>query len=118
MGQLTLVSQLAHESHMRTFGHTTSTMGAEVHEGHPDTVQPIQTSTDSGVFRGGRRQAPPSLGSRSVAHVVAHLPFLVLRGPGCVPFQHQSYGFQGGHIVDRILYRDVHVHHIDADASA
>ena len=88
MGQLTLVSQLTHESHMRTFGHTTSTMGASVHEGHADTVQSIQTGADSSVFRGGRRQTSPSLGSRSVAYVVAHLTFPVLRGPGRVPFQH------------------------------
>ena len=50
MGQLTLVSQLAHQSHMRTFGHITPAMGASVHEGHPDTIQSTQTSTDSSVL--------------------------------------------------------------------
>jgi len=38
MGQLTLVSQLAHQSHMRSFGHITPAMGPSVHEGHPDTI--------------------------------------------------------------------------------
>ena len=46
MGQLTLVSQLGHQSHMRTFGHITATMGAPVHEGHPDSIQSAQTSKD------------------------------------------------------------------------
>jgi len=50
MGQLTLVSQLAHQSHMRTFGNITPAMGPSVHEGHPDTIQSTQTSTDSGVL--------------------------------------------------------------------
>jgi len=38
MGQLALVSQLGHQSHMRTFGDITPAMGASVHEGHPDTI--------------------------------------------------------------------------------
>ena len=39
MGQLALVSQPAHRSHMRTFGDIIATMGASVlHEGHPDTI--------------------------------------------------------------------------------
>ena len=118
MGQLTLVSELGHQSHMRTLGDITPAMGTSVHEGHPDTIQPTQTSTDSGVFFRGRRQTSPSLGSRSAACVVTPLSFPVLCRDGCVPFQYQSYGFQGGHIVGRILYRDVHVHHIDADVSA
>jgi len=50
MGQLTLVPQLAHQSHMRTFGNITPAMGASVHEGHPDAIQPTQTSTDSGIL--------------------------------------------------------------------
>ena len=118
MGQLTLDSQLAHQSHMRTFGHIIATMGASVHEDHPDTIRSTQTSTYSGVLCGGRRETSPSVGSRSVACIVTPFSFPVLCGPRCVPFQYQSYGFQGGHIVDRILYRDVHVHHIDADISA
>jgi len=89
MGQLALVSQLAHQSHMRTFGHITPAMGASVHEGHSDTIQSTQTSTDPGVFCGGRQQTSPSVGSRSVAYVVAPLPLPLLRGPRCVPFQHQ-----------------------------
>ena len=119
MGQLALVSQPAHQSHMRTFGDIIATMGASVlHECYPDTIQPTQTSTDSGVLCRGRRETSPSVGSRSVACAVTPLPFPVLRGPRCVPFQYQSYGFQGGHIVDRILHGDVHVHYIDADISA
>ena len=58
------------------------------------------------------------MGSRSVACVVTPLSFPLFRGPRFVSFRYPSYGFQGGHIVDRILYRDVHVHHIDADVSA
>ena len=50
MGQLTLVSQLAHQSHMRTFGDITPAMGPSVHEGHSDTIQSTQTSTDPGVL--------------------------------------------------------------------
>ena len=118
MGQLTLDSQLAHQSHMRTFGHITPAMGPEVHEGHPDTIQPTQASTDSRVLCGGRRQTSPSLGSRSVACVIAPLSFPLLRRAHCFPFQYQSYGFQGGHIVGRILYRHVYVHHILAGVSA
>ena len=38
MGQLALVSQLGHQSHMWTFGHITPAMGPSVHEGHPDTI--------------------------------------------------------------------------------
>jgi len=119
MGQLALVSQLGHQSHMRTLGHITTTMVPSVlHEGHPDTIQSTQTSTDSRVLCGGRRETSPSVGSRSVAYVVTPLPFPLLRGPRCVPFQYQSYGFQGGHVVGRILYRRVHLHHILADVSA
>ena len=118
MGQLALVSQLAHQSHMRTFGHIITTMGASIHEAHPDTICSTQTSTYPRVLCGGRRETSPSVGSRSVACVVTPLSFPVLCGPRCVPFQYQLYGFQGGHIVDRILYRDVHMHHIDADISA
>ena len=118
MGQLTLVSQLGHQSHMRTFGDVLAAMGTSVHEGHPDTIQPTQTSADSRVLCGGRRKPSPSMGSRSVACVITPLSFPLLRRPRCVPFQYQSYGFQGGHIVDRILYGHVHMHHIDADFSA
>jgi len=118
MGQLTLDSQLAHQSHMRTFGHITPAMGPEVHEGHTDTIQSTQTSTDSSVLCGGHRQTSPSVGSRSVAYVIAPLSFPLLRRPHCFPFQYQSYGFQGGHIVGRILYRHVYVHHILAGVSA
>jgi len=50
VGQLALVSQLAHQSHMRTFGHITPAMGPSVHEDHPDTIQSTQTSTDSRVL--------------------------------------------------------------------
>jgi hypothetical protein len=118
MGELALVSQLGHQSHMRTLGDITSAMGASVHEGHPDTTHPTQASTDPGVLRGGRRQTSPSLGSRSVAGVVTPLSFPVLRRPGCVPLQHQSYGFQGGNIMGRTLYWGVHMHHINAYVSA
>jgi len=118
MGQLALVSQLGHQSHMRSFGDVLAAMGASVYEGYPDTIQPTQASTDSRVLCRGRGETSPSVGSRSVACIVTPLAFPLLRGPRCVPFQYQSYGFQGGHIVDRILYRDVHVHHIDADVSA
>ena len=118
MGQLALVSQLGHRSHMRTFGHVTAAMGTSVHEGHPDTIQPTQTSTDPGVLCGGRRQTSPSLGSRSVACVVTPLSFPVLLGPRCVPSQYQPYGFQGDHIVGWVLYGHVHVFHIHADISA
>jgi len=39
MDQLALVSQLAHQSHIRTFGHLTPAMGTSVlHEGHPQTI--------------------------------------------------------------------------------
>ena len=104
---------------MRTFGDIIATMGASVlHECYPDTIQPTQTSTDSGVLCRGRRETSPSVGSRSGACAVTPLPFPVLRGPRCVPFQYQSYGFQGGYIVDRILHGDVHVHYIDADVFA
>ena len=89
MGQLTLDSQLAHQSHMRTFGHITPAMGAPVHEGHPDTIQSRPTSTDPSVLCRGRRETSPSVGSRSVAYVVAPLSFPVLRGPRCVPFRDQ-----------------------------
>ena len=118
MGQLALDSQLAHQSHVRTFGDIIATMGASVHEAHPDTIRSTQTSTDSRILCGGRRETSPSVGSRSVACIVTPLSFPVLCGPSCVPFQYQSYGFQGGHIVDRTLYRDVHVHHIDANIAA
>ena len=118
MGQLALVSQLAHQSDMRPFGHIIATMGTSVHEDHPDTIRSTQTSTYSGILCRGRRETSPSMGSRSVACVVTPLSFPVLCGPRCVSFQYQSYGFQGGHIVDWILYRDVHVHHIDADIAA
>ena len=114
MGQLALVSQLTHQSHMCTFGDIIATMGASVHEGHPDTTRSTQTSTYSRVLCRGRRETSPSVGSRSVTCVVTPLSFPVLCGPRCVPFQYKSYGFQGGHIVDRFLYRDVHVHHVDA----
>ncbi len=117
MGQLALVSKLGHQSHMRTFGDITAAMGASVHESHPDTIHSGQTSTDTGVLCGRRRQTSPSLGSRSVAGVVTPLSFPLLRGPCCVPFQYQSYGFQGGNIVGRTLYRGVHMHHIPADVS-
>ena len=94
MGQLALVSQPAHQSHMRTFGHIIATMGASVlHEGYPDTIQSAQTSTDSRVLCRGGRETSPSVGSRSAARVVTPLPFPVLCGPRCVPFQYQSYGF-------------------------
>ena len=53
MGQLTLVSQLAHQSHMCAFGDIITAMGASVHEGQPNTVQPTQTSTDPGILCGG-----------------------------------------------------------------
>jgi len=89
MGQLTLVSQLGHQSHMRTFGHITPAMGPSVHEGHPDTIQSTQTSTDPGVLCRGRRETSPSVGSRSIACIVAPLSFPVLRGPRCVPFRYQ-----------------------------
>jgi len=89
MGQLTLVSQLGHQSHMWTFGHITPAMGPSVHEGHPDAVQSTQTSTDPDVLCGGRRETSPSVGSRSVACVVTPLSFPLLLGPCCVPFQYQ-----------------------------
>ena len=118
MDQLALVSQLGNQSHMRTFGDIAAAMGASVHEGHPDTIQSTQTSTDPGVLCGGRRQTSPSLGSRSVARVATPLSFPLLRGPCCVPVQYQSYGFHPDGIVDRILYVHVHLHHIHADVSA
>jgi len=118
MGQLTLVSQPGHQSHMRTFGNITAAVGASVHEGHPDTIQSTQTSAHPCVLCGGCRQTSPSVGSRSVAWVVTPLSIPLLRGPGCVPFQHQPYGFQRGRVVGRILYRRVHVHHILAGVSA
>jgi len=118
MGQLTLVSQLGHQSHMCTFGHITPAMGPSVHEGHPDTIQPTQTSTNSRVLCGGRRETSPSVGSRSVARIVTPLSFPLLLGPRCVSFQCQSYGFQRDHIVGRILYRHVRVHDIGADVLA
>jgi hypothetical protein len=54
MGQLTLVSQLAHQPHMRTFGDIPAAMGASVHEVHSDTIRPTQMSTDSRVLCRGR----------------------------------------------------------------
>jgi len=54
MGQLTLVSQLGHQCHMRSFGDITTAVGPSVlHEGHPDTIQSTQTSTDPSVLCGG-----------------------------------------------------------------
>ena len=117
MGQLTLVSQLGHQSHMRTSGDIIAAMGTSVHEGHPDTVQSTQTSKDPGVLCGGRRQTSPSLDCRSIACIVTPLSFPLLCGPRCVPLQYQSYGFQRDHIVGRALYRHVHVHHTHADVS-
>ena len=117
MGQLALDSQLGHQSYMRTFGDITPAMGPAVHEGHPDTIRPTQTGPDPGILYGGCRKTSPSADSRSVACIVAPLSFPVLHGPRCVPFQYQSYGFQGGDIVDRFLYRGVHIHHIHADVS-
>jgi len=87
MGQLTLDSQLAHQSHMRTFGHIPPEMGASVHEGHPDTIQSTQTSTDPGILCRRRRETSPSVGSRGVARVITPLSFPLLRWPRCVPFQ-------------------------------
>ena len=118
MCQLALISQLGHQPHMCAVGDITPAMGASVYEGHPDTIQPTQTSADSRVLCGGYRETSPSMGSRSVACVITPLSFPVLRGPRCVPFRCQSYGFQRRHVVDRILHRDVLVHHIDADVSA
>jgi len=118
MGQLTLVSQLAHQSHMRTFGHITPAMGPSVLEGHPDTIRSTQTSTDPGVLCGGRRETSPPVDSRSVAWVVTPLSFPLLRGSCCVPFQYQSYGIQRDDVVGRFLYMHVHVHHIHANVSA
>ena len=118
MGQLTLVSQLGHQPHVRSFGHITAAMGASVHEGHTDTIQPTQTSADPGVLCGGRRKTSPSVGSRSVACVVTRLSFPILRGPRCVPFQYQSYGLRLDRIVGWDLYRHVPVHHVNAYVSA
>jgi hypothetical protein len=117
IGQLALVSQLGHQSHMCTFGDITAAMGTSVHEGHPDTIQSTQTSTDPGVLYRGRRETSPSLGSQRVAGIVTPLSFPVLRGSCCVPFRYQSHGFQGGDIMDWTLYRGVHMHHIHADVS-
>ena len=118
VGQLTLVSQFGHQSHMCAFGDVPPAMGASVHEVHSDTIQSTQTSTCPGVFFGGRRETPPSAGTRRATCIAAHISFPVLRAPRCVPFRYQSYGFQRDDIVDRILYRDIHVHHIDANVPA
>ena len=117
MGQLALVSQLGHLSHMRTFGDIIAAMGAWVHEGHSDTIQPTQTGTDPGILCRRRRQTPPSVDSRSVACIFTPLPSLVLHGPRCVPVQYQSYCLQGGDIVGQSLYNHVHVHYIHANVS-
>jgi hypothetical protein len=117
LGQLTLVSQLGYQSHMRTFGNIAAAMGPSVHEYHPDTIRTTQTSTDSCVLCRGSRETSPPVGRRSVACIVTPFAFPLLRWPRRVPFQYQPYGFQGGHIVDWILYRGVHLYHIDANVS-
>ena len=65
---------------MRTFGHTTSAMGATVHKHHPETISSTRTCIDSGVLCRGRREASPSLCNRNIACVVAHLTFPFFAG--------------------------------------
>jgi hypothetical protein len=50
LGQLALVPQPCHQSHVCTFGDITPAMGASLHETHPDTIQSTQASANSRVL--------------------------------------------------------------------
>ena len=118
VGKRTLVLEPRDQPYMCPPCDVTAAMGTTISQAHSVTLHSRQTSADPRVLFRRRREVPPAMGGRCLAHSSPHIPVSVLRRPCCLPLQRRSHDLRVGVIVGRPLRGAIRVHHLHADTSS